>query len=130
MVNNVCGIYYAKMRRNVYVTPKSFLSFLSSYKDVYIEKVENIEVLEKRVSLGLSKLKSAEDDVKVNQRILEQEKVKIQEAERKTEVLLKNLQVEEAKAQAQTESVLKKKEECEAKATEIGEQKEEANKEL
>jgi dynein heavy chain len=26
------------MRRQVYVTPKSYLSYLASYKDLYIEK--------------------------------------------------------------------------------------------
>lgn len=73
MVRSVCDIYFAKMRRQVHVTPKSYLSFLSSYRDVYLQKVDEIEVLEERVGLGLSKLKEAEEDVKKNQRILEQE---------------------------------------------------------
>ncbi len=28
LVNEVCDIYFAKMRRQIYVTPKSFLSYL------------------------------------------------------------------------------------------------------
>lgn len=28
MVTEVCGIYFSQMRRNVYVTPKSYLAFL------------------------------------------------------------------------------------------------------
>lgn len=31
MVTEVCAIYFQQMRRNVYVTPKSYLGFLASY---------------------------------------------------------------------------------------------------
>lgn len=43
MVNSVCDLYFVKMRRNVFVTPKSFLSYLNSYKDLYIEKYEGLD---------------------------------------------------------------------------------------
>lgn len=42
MVQEVCGIYMNKMRRAVFVTPKSYLSYLNSYKDLYIEKYEGL----------------------------------------------------------------------------------------
>lgn len=31
MVDEVCAIYFQQMRRHVYVTPKSYLSFISMY---------------------------------------------------------------------------------------------------
>jgi dynein heavy chain len=130
MVNSVCGLYYSKMRRHVYVTPKSYLSFISAYKDVYKVKVKDIEVLEKRVGLGLNKLNKAEEDVKKMQIQLEQDKAKIQEADRKTEEMLKNLEVEKSKAEKITEAVSKRREDCARKASEIQEQKDEANKDL
>ena len=34
MVVESCSEYYTKMRRNVYQTPKSFLSFLQDYKNM------------------------------------------------------------------------------------------------
>jgi len=34
-VTEMCDVYMAKMRRAVFVTPKSFLSFLASYKALY-----------------------------------------------------------------------------------------------
>ena len=77
MVNDVCGLYYNKMRRHVYVTPKSYLSFIESYKAVYQDKVGLLEIQEKRVALGLSKLKQAETDVKLMQETLETERDKI-----------------------------------------------------
>jgi len=36
MVNETCEEYHQKMRRQFYVTPKSFLSYLNSYKSLYI----------------------------------------------------------------------------------------------
>lgn len=35
LVDEVCAIYKQKMGRNVYVTPKSYLSFIDMYKEVY-----------------------------------------------------------------------------------------------
>ena len=31
MVDQVCGVYFQQMRRYVYVTPKSYLSFIQAY---------------------------------------------------------------------------------------------------
>ena len=130
MVNEVCGIYYSRMRRNVYVTPKSYLSFIESYKSVYKNKVDELEVREGRVALGLRKLKEAEEDVKKLQDVLVVERAKIQEADQKTEVMVKNLEVEKAKAKKQADEVAERKNHCEAQAKEIREQKEEANRDL
>ena len=46
MVSNVCEIYFQRMRKHVYVTPKSYLSFLTSYKKVYSEKYVDLEANE------------------------------------------------------------------------------------
>ncbi len=35
LVNSVCVTYYARMRRNVYVTPKSYLCLIDFYKSLY-----------------------------------------------------------------------------------------------
>jgi dynein heavy chain len=43
MVNTACDLYFQKMRRNVFVTPKSFLSYLNSYKDLYIDKYSELD---------------------------------------------------------------------------------------
>ena len=56
MVDNVCKLYYAQMRRNVYVTPKSYLSFISAYSELYTKKYKGIDVEESNVILGLDKL--------------------------------------------------------------------------
>jgi len=35
MVTEVCTLYYQQMRRHVYVTPKSYLSFIGAYSELY-----------------------------------------------------------------------------------------------
>jgi dynein heavy chain len=44
LVSEVCEIYFQRMRRRVFVTPKSYLSFIDLYKDVYKNKYEAIDV--------------------------------------------------------------------------------------
>ena len=43
MVDEVCKLYFLQMRRNVYVTPKSYLSFISSYSQLYTNKYDAID---------------------------------------------------------------------------------------
>lgn len=53
------------MRRHVYVTPKSYLSFIRLYMDVYKDKYEGIDVLESNIVKGLTKLVEAAEGVEV-----------------------------------------------------------------
>ena len=47
-VNKTCDDYFRRMRRYVYVTPKSYLSFINFYKKVYTEKFDEVNNLERR----------------------------------------------------------------------------------
>lgn len=38
MVTDICEVYYNRMRRQVYFTPKSYLSYLDAYKKLYLIK--------------------------------------------------------------------------------------------
>jgi dynein heavy chain len=46
LVSDVCEIYFQRMRRRVFVTPKSYLSFIDLYKAVYSDKYNKIDVEE------------------------------------------------------------------------------------
>jgi dynein heavy chain len=59
MVGAMCDVYFAKMSRQVFVTPKSYLSFIASFKSVYATKLSELEEQEGRVKLGLEKLADA-----------------------------------------------------------------------
>ncbi|KAF6020163.1 DNAH5 [Bugula neritina] len=58
-----CVNYFQRYRRSTHVTPKSYLSFLAGYKDVYSEKRKEIEELERRMNTGLDKLIEASEQV-------------------------------------------------------------------
>ncbi len=45
--HQVCDEYFTKMRRQVYQTPKSYLSFLQLYKAMYKEKINELKVSDK-----------------------------------------------------------------------------------
>ncbi|XP_075210479.1 dynein heavy chain 8, axonemal kl-3 [Lycorma delicatula] len=58
-VADICVQYFDKFRRQTYVTPKSYLSFLAGYKDIYFTRYKNIDVLAKQMNTGLEKLVEA-----------------------------------------------------------------------
>lgn len=58
-VGELCTLYYDKFRRQTYITPKTLLSNLQSYKLIYKEKYDNIQMLSKRMQTGLHKLVEA-----------------------------------------------------------------------
>jgi len=67
------------------VTPRSFLTFLDSYKTLYKERLDNINILASRMSSGLNKLIDAAAQVDMLRHELE----KNQE-----EIAAKNVQIE------------------------------------
>lgn len=77
--------FYYRFRRQTYVTPKSFLSFISGYKNIYKQRLDNINTLAFRMSNGLSKLVDASKQVDELRKVLE-----INQAE----IDVKNVQVE------------------------------------
>ena len=62
-VADTCGQYFAKFRRSTHVTPKSYLSFISGYKQIYNKRYDEIHTLADRMNTGLEKLIEAADAV-------------------------------------------------------------------
>lgn len=54
-----------RFRRQTYVTPKTYLSFLDSYKSLYKEKRQGIDILDQRMRTGLTKLVEAAASVDI-----------------------------------------------------------------
>ncbi|KAM4605979.1 LOW QUALITY PROTEIN: dynein axonemal heavy chain 5 [Polymixia lowei] len=63
LVAEKCSQYFERFRRQTYVTPKSYLSFIESYKMIYSEKIAHVSRLAQRMKTGLSKLMEAEQSV-------------------------------------------------------------------
>ncbi|KAG1684351.1 Dynein heavy chain 5, axonemal [Nymphon striatum] len=54
-----CQNYFQKFRRNVHVTPRSYLNFIHTYKSIYKEKMGYIGLVANRMKEGLTKLNEA-----------------------------------------------------------------------
>jgi len=112
LVNDMCSVYLARMRRHVYVTPKSYLSFIDLYKDVYRKKYIGIDEEEQNIVKGLDRLAEASEGVEILKQDLKKEEVKLKDASEKTDKFLKELEIENKKAKEKGDEVAITKESC------------------
>ena len=108
-----CEEYFVQMRRHVYQTPKSYLSFLNSYKQMYDDKLASIEKRSNSVTTGLVKLQQGAEDVETMKVVLADEEVKLRKAEEATNAMLSKLEVSSMAAKKEKDSVDVIKQGCE-----------------
>lgn len=123
MVTDVCEEYFAKMRRRVFQTPKSYLSFIQNFTALYSTKLEELNQKESRVNLGLQKLIQGAQDVEDMKKVLAAEQVKLEVATKETNTMLESLEVSSAEAKRESDKVGVIKNKCLEDATRIGEEK-------
>jgi dynein heavy chain len=130
LITTACDDYFQKFRRAVFVTPKSYLSFIQSYKGVYLEKVAEIARQAKNVETGLLKLKDAEVDVEKMKGVLAAQNVELAEAEKNANAMLVKLEVgaKEANEKKAAADIIEEK--CTKTANLIAEETRQANIEL
>jgi dynein heavy chain len=130
LVTEVCGIYYQQMRRYVYVTPKSYLSFIAMYQDVYVKKYKGIDVEEQNINNGLEKLAEATRGIDELKIALKKEDATLKVAADQTAALLSELEIENKKADIKASEVAAVTDACIAQKNVITIEKEQADKEL
>jgi dynein heavy chain len=130
MVVDVCDEYRSNMRRQVYQTPKSYLSFIASYKTMYSSKLKALQEKESRIKLGLEKLIQGAKDVEAMKVVLAAEQVKLEEATRDTNKMLEILECSSAEAKREGEQVAGIKARCEEDARRISIEKESCTADL
>jgi dynein heavy chain len=130
LVVDACEEYFAKMRRYVYQTPKSFLQFLADYSSMYAVKSQEIVVKASRVEIGLEKLASGAKDVEKMKIVLAQEEIKLKKSEEDTNIMLSKLEVSSMEAKKEADAVSKIKEACQADAERIANEKADAEEDL
>ena len=62
-VTKACHEYFERFRRHVYVTPRSYLAFLASYRELYTRKLDTTRLLASSINSGLAKMNEAKVDV-------------------------------------------------------------------
>merc|ERR1719160_2082548 len=129
-VGSLCETYLSRMRKYVYVTPKSYLCFIDAYKGLYKVKYEDVNVQERSVNMGLTKLNEAVVQVDAMKIDLAEEEKNLKVAEEATNKILVKVQSETAKAEKKSAEVGLQKDECLANKAVIEGEKEAANKEL
>jgi dynein heavy chain len=129
-VTKACREYFEKFRRNVYVTPKSYLSFIEGYKDLYTRKLSDVKVLAEKINSGLSKLFEAKNDVKNMQVDLAVKNKELAKAQTDAAVLLKEISANTAIAEKEKAKVNVIVEGVTAKAEEIAAVKQDAEEDL
>merc|ERR1719262_1556185 len=130
IVGDNCGVYYTRMRKHVYVTPKSYLCLIDFYKQFYKVKYDEINVQEKSVNMGLLKLKEASEQVNQMKVQLAEQTVVLKQEEVKTTALLQKVTAEKVKADKKKEEVGQQAAGCQAEADKINAEKAEAQIEL
>lgn len=129
-VSDACASYFERFRRTTFVTPKSLISFLESYKKLYKDKQTNIVVMAERMTNGLSKLDEAGASVSVlKKELVEMNKV-IVVATEEAEVVLETVAKSSAAAEIIKVAVAEKKGQAEVLVTQISADKEVAEAKL
>jgi dynein heavy chain len=130
LAGDVCTEYYQKNRRNVYQTPKSYLSFIHNYKATYTLKLAQLKEKEGRVNLGLQKLIKGAEDVEAMKLVLAAEQVKLDKATKETNAMLGSLEISSSEAEKESKKVAKIKTSCQAEASRIQGEKEDCERDL
>ena len=98
-VGIACDGYFEQFRRRTYVTPASYLSFLDSYRKLYAEKLNGINVLAVQMTTGLDKLVEAGISVAALSEELAIKEVDLAVANKETEAVLVTVTASSAAAE-------------------------------
>jgi dynein heavy chain len=129
-VAEYCLQYFQKYRRSTHVTPKSYLSFINGYKEIYSQKLNEIESMAKRMNDGLTRLVEAEKAVIVMKEELTIKEKELDIANKKADEVLKEVAVKKGAAEIVKQQVQKVKDTAQTLVDEINRDKLEANAEL
>ncbi|KAJ3396765.1 Dynein heavy chain 5, axonemal [Lobulomyces angularis] len=130
LVALACVNYFTQFRRRTHVTPKSYLSFLNSYKLMYTSKRNEVGQLADRMNMGLSKLVEASKSVAILQDQLVVKEKELLIASKSADNVLVEVTSSTVAAEKVKDSVLKVKTKSEGIANAIKADKEYAESQL
>eukprot|EP00770_Monocercomonoides_exilis_P005227 MONOS_5201.1-p1 / transcript=MONOS_5201.1 / gene=MONOS_5201 / organism=Monocercomonoides_exilis_PA203 / gene_product=dynein haevy chain 3, outer dynein arm alpha / transcript_product=dynein haevy chain 3, outer dynein arm alpha / location=Mono_scaffold00149:3327-12824(+) / protein_length=3165 / sequence_SO=supercontig / SO=protein_coding / is_pseudo=false len=129
-VNDVSNEYFQRLRRHAYVTPKSYLSFINTYKSMYTRKRNEVLEMKERLKTGLTKLLTAAKDIEEMKKELVVQEQELKVAQTKAAEFLTVITANTAAAEKTKFEVQKVKDALAIEAEKINAQKEEAERGL
>ncbi|XP_025927284.1 dynein heavy chain 1, axonemal [Apteryx rowi] len=111
-----CQVYLAELARHNYVTPKSYLEFLSIFSSLIGKKKQELKTAKNRMKSGLDKLLQTAEDVARMQEELESARPLLAEAAKDTLATMEQLQVDAAVAEETRNAVQAEEMRAKAKA--------------
>uniref|UniRef100_A0A8C3K8B9 Dynein axonemal heavy chain 1 n=1 Tax=Calidris pygmaea TaxID=425635 RepID=A0A8C3K8B9_9CHAR len=111
-----CQVYLAELGRHNYVTPKSYLEFLSIFSSLIGKKKQELTAAKKRMKSGLDKLLQTAEDVARMQEELESARPLLAQAAKDTVATMEQLQVDTAVAEETRSAVQAEEMKANAKA--------------
>jgi dynein heavy chain len=97
-VRAIGEVFFEKMRRRTYTTPKSYLDLISVYTGMLAEKRGEISALQQKMITGVEKLDETESIVSSLQADLEKLKPVLKEKSAEADALLKQCAIDQASA--------------------------------
>jgi len=123
MVDDGCDLFFERFRRRTYVTPKSYLSFIELYREVYVKKVAHVEELATSINQGLVKLEQASADVDVMKIELREKEKTLAVAQTQSAHMLQEITTSTARAEKKKAEVQSVKDLLSVEADAIAEDK-------
>ena len=125
-----CNNYKQMTKRSVYCTPKSYLSFIHDFMNLYRVKYKDLVRVADRMQTGLNKLEEASINVSQLQQELTVKEQELLIASKEADVVLIQVTLSTEQAQVVKDNVYKVKQDCQLIATTIHKDKSVAEGEL